>query len=115
MPKLEAEPTDAIPRPRARKEKAGICQHCGGPTKGGLFQMGHDAQLKSELRKIANDSGLDERPRIEAIAELVARAWPLPNEVDSLISQAESMVEEQGPDAVVQACTTARLSRLGVA
>lgn len=52
------------------KKKAGHCQcGCGGMTKGGRFLPGHDAKLKSALRKRANDGDQD------AINELAERGW----------------------------------------
>lgn len=58
-------------RARAKRPIEGRCQHCGEPTKGGLFAAGHDAKLKGELIR----AGLEGDH--EAVAEMMARgpAW----------------------------------------
>lgn len=65
----------AEPRP-----KTGTCQHCGAPTGGGLFQVGHDAKLKSILtrtvREFKDKPTKKARPEaVAALAELMLRRW----------------------------------------
>jgi hypothetical protein len=60
--------TDAFRTPTASR-KAGRCECCGEPTKGGRFRMGHDARLTSMLLKAAR-TGDD-----ESLQELATR-WP---------------------------------------
>lgn len=45
------------------------CHHCGEPTKGGSFVMGHDMKMKGMLLRAARAG--DER----ALAEFMARGW----------------------------------------
>lgn len=56
-------------RPRLPRPTTGQCECCGEPTRGGRFLPGHDARLKSRLRKAAK--GGDQ----EAAAELETRGW----------------------------------------
>lgn len=54
----------------AKRAGPGSCECCGHPTKGGRFLPGHDAKLKSRLRRLvllANDQ--------DAQRELVERGW----------------------------------------
>ncbi len=65
---------------RERQEarpKVGSCHHCGAPTKGGKFVVGHDAKLKGELVREAQ--GLLDEPwavPVDAVLELLVRGWP---------------------------------------
>lgn len=61
---LDREASTRVPRPTS-----GQCECCGVPTKGGRFSPGHDARLKSQLRK-ASDAG-DKA----AYKQLVERGW----------------------------------------
>lgn len=54
---------------RTPRPTSGQCECCGAPTKGGRFAPGHDARLKSRLRK-ASDTG-DKA----AYKQLVERGW----------------------------------------
>lgn len=54
----------AAPRPTS-----GACHHCGAPTKGGKFVIGHDAKLKGELLRAAKAASN------EAAAEMMLRGW----------------------------------------
>lgn len=54
---------------RTPRPTSGYCECCGTPTKGGRFAPGHDARLKSRLRK-ASDAG-DKA----AYKQLVERGW----------------------------------------
>lgn len=62
------EPPDRAMSPGSRPT-SGQCECCGAPTKGGRFAPGHDARLKSKLRK-ASKAG-DKA----AYKELVERGW----------------------------------------
>jgi hypothetical protein len=53
----------------SRKALAGTCVCCGGPTRGGQFQPGHDAKYKSRLRGRAKSG------EVAAQAELEQRGW----------------------------------------
>lgn len=55
---------------RKPKPKAGKCECCGEPTRGGRFLPGHDARLASALVARVRTAG-DEK----AYAELVRRGW----------------------------------------
>lgn len=67
-----------------RKERAeprkttGTCEHCGEPTKGGKFAIGHDAKLKSILAGEALGMGgtsINWKLQADALAELMLRGW----------------------------------------
>jgi hypothetical protein len=82
---------------------------CGAMTKGGRFQAGHDAKLKGWLVKDARmvraaDAG--QRPTkteaLRAMAELIARGWPRKGVSDKITEQADALVEEHGPDRIVE-------------
>jgi hypothetical protein len=61
---IEDRPAVRNPRPIT-----GQCECCGVPTKGGKFAPGHDARLKSRLKKAAADGDKD------AHKQLVERGW----------------------------------------
>jgi hypothetical protein len=58
---------------RAPRNRVGVCEHCGEPTKGGRFVAGHDAKLKGDLKRAA------EQGDVEALVELYVRDWPVKN------------------------------------
>jgi hypothetical protein len=61
-------------RRQARGMATKMCEcGCGQETSGGMFRQGHDAKLKSKLRKIV-DGRLEGDPA-EATAELEKRGW----------------------------------------
>ena len=51
------------------KPTEGKCEHCGEPTKGGRFVAGHDAKLKGDLLRAAQQGD------IEAYTEMLQRGW----------------------------------------
>lgn len=102
----------AMPKkePTPRTKKAGVCQWCGGITKGGIFHPGHDAKLKSELLKLAAERA--GRTSVEACAELIARSWPTGLiEDDPTYAEAAALVEQQGADPVIASSTATRQQR----
>lgn len=48
---------------------SGKCEHCGEPTRGGRFVAGHDAKLKGDLLRAAQQGD------IEAYTEMLQRGW----------------------------------------
>lgn len=62
------EPADRAASPRSRPS-SGKCECCGAPTKGGRYAPGHDARLKSRLRKAVQAGDKS------AYKELVERGW----------------------------------------
>lgn len=62
------EPADRAMSPVSRPS-SGQCECCGAATKGGKFAPGHDARLKSKLRKASKDGDK------AAYKELVERGW----------------------------------------
>lgn len=66
--------TEPEPARRARPtgRTAGQCLCCGGPTKGGRFQPGHDARYKGRLRREALTGST---PAVVRLREL---GWPVP-------------------------------------
>lgn len=65
---------DEFARPVEKKARqprpaTGACECCGEPTRGGRFLPGHDARLKSRLRKAARDGDP------QAAGELEQRGW----------------------------------------
>lgn len=56
-------------KPRQPRPTVGSCECCGEPTRGGRFLPGHDARLKSRLRKAAQGGDMD------AATELEQRGW----------------------------------------
>lgn len=71
---LDPDEIDEFDRPQEKKPRVprpavGACECCGEATKGGRFLPGHDARLKSKLRKEAKDGS------VEARAELERRGW----------------------------------------
>lgn len=61
---------DATPRaPREADPLGGRCNHCGEATKGGRFLAGHDAKLKGELMRQAQEDDTN------AMLELLVRNW----------------------------------------
>lgn len=62
------EPADRAISPGSRPS-SGVCECCGAPTKGGKFAPGHDARLKSKLRKKSKAGDKT------AYKELVERGW----------------------------------------
>lgn len=73
--------------------KVGRCQHCGLPTRGGKFLPGHDATLKGQLKRAAEEGSQT------AGIELVLRGWWEDHMVGSdtadLLRQYESNPEAQ--------------------
>lgn len=64
---------------RVSRKRVSTCQHCGEPTRGGMFLPGHDAKLKSDLQAKVKDESKENQPgRLRAVAELAMRGWPLP-------------------------------------
>lgn len=57
--------------PSQARAREGTCQHCGEPTRGGIFLPGHDAKLKGSLRKAALSSAAD----VDAMVEVIVRGW----------------------------------------
>lgn len=90
----------STPRPprangSAPRSKEGRCQHCGDPTKGGLFAPGHDAKLKGQLAKVVEDvQGTRKADRVVAAAEMIARGWVKKALPDDLLADATAMVEK---------------------
>lgn len=78
-------------KPTADRPTSGRCEHCGEPTKGGKFVVGHDAKLKGILLK----DGLEGSH--EAVAELMARgpAWfKKPERFDpGVVRQADELIQ----------------------
>lgn len=60
----EDKPANRVPRPTT-----GSCECCGVPTRGGRFSPGHDARLKSKLKKRSKSGDKT------AYKELVERGW----------------------------------------
>lgn len=56
-----------------RRSSSGNCECCGAPTKGGRFLPGHDAKLKSRLRR-QRAYGTPEQQE-SARTELASRGW----------------------------------------
>jgi hypothetical protein len=56
-------------QPRRAAKAPKPCAHCGEPTKGGTFVMGHDAKLKGILMRAGGDGD------VESIVELALRGW----------------------------------------
>lgn len=76
----------AAARSTERKERkasepratTGACEHCGAPTKGGKFAIGHDAKLKSILAGQAlgqQGASINWKLQADALAELMIRGW----------------------------------------
>lgn len=63
-PEVEDKPAVRSPRPTS-----GVCECCDAPTRGGRFAPGHDARLKSRLRKKSKEGDK------AAYRELVERGW----------------------------------------
>jgi len=57
-------------KPKKPKPRAGKCECCGEPTRGGRFLPGHDARLASALVARIRESG-----DLEAYAEMERRGW----------------------------------------
>lgn len=72
-----------VAKREARPKGSGRCEHCGEPTSGGKFKMGHDMKLKGELfRAVRNAQTPQERARsVHALAELMIRGW-VPKDLD---------------------------------
>lgn len=71
---LPADELDEFDRPQEKKLRTprpatGNCECCGEPTRGGRFLPGHDARLKSRLRKASAEGD------VEATSELELRGW----------------------------------------
>lgn len=92
--KAKAEPK----APRVARAKVGRCQHCGEPTKGGLFVPGHDAKLKGQLAKIVEtttgESVKRKADRVTAAAEMIVRGWVKKALPDEIAPDALAMVEK---------------------
>lgn len=64
--------SDTLRAPSATRPREGRCQHCGEPTRGGIFLPGHDAKLKGELKRAAAAGG------VPAAVEVIVRGWDVP-------------------------------------
>lgn len=62
-------------KPAKPKSQECGCE-CGGSTKGGRFLPGHDARLKSELRRTATEGKAPEKR--SAIKRLEELGWSVP-------------------------------------
>lgn len=71
---------NTVRRPRGPAHpRVGRCEHCGEPTKGGKFVVGHDAKLKGLLIREANGNPDVDWPQSDplgACLELLLRDWP---------------------------------------
>lgn len=89
--------------PKAEKAPgSGRCAHCGEPTKGGIFVVGHDAKLKGVLGGALKSyfaGHLTEFP-LDDVAELVARRWLKPYQAEqltgSMMDAAYARSQEEG-------------------
>lgn len=104
---------------RSARPKVGVCEcGCAGATKGGKFQPGHDARLKSSLSSTLKQE-FDKAKRVLALAELFARAWAtnkqlidIPVEIQD---EARALIERVGGnDELARKATLARNQANGV-
>lgn len=80
------------------RPSSGACEHCGLPTKGGRFTPGHDAKLKGDLGRAAQDT--DPKVRIPALAESALRAadsskWAI-EPLDEDAAEVDKLVLQEG-------------------
>lgn len=90
---------------RDQRTHRGVCHHCGEPTKGGIFVAGHDAKLKGELKRAAQDGDID------ALAEILYREWPQPKDTsDADLNKAARIAGHKNADAWFEGRVVARIS-----
>lgn len=79
--------TKSEPREKKVKEPT-FCEHCAEPTKGGKFDIGHDAKLKGILGRQALDGDK------EAMLEIIVRGWPYPKgDIDGVEGEARALLK----------------------
>lgn len=83
----------------------GICHHCGGLTKGGKFIAGHDAKLKGELIREADEGAA------EAVAEAMIRGWYKIGRFPDLEATADRLVQERPTGEFIVERNAARSGR----
>jgi hypothetical protein len=103
---------DGAPKPKRVKGEArptsGRCHHCGEPTKGGRFVIGHDAKLKGLLKRAALD-GI-----AMAVTEMIARGWlKRPGDYDpAVVAEGRTIAEAHPEHRIIETCTMTRLRRI---
>lgn len=105
--------TETAPRaPRTPRVKEGTCGHCGAQTKGGKFVAGHDAKLKGELQKIAEDTDKRKPERVAAGAEIAARGWDARKGLpDDIAADATALLDKHGAEKVIAGANERRKDR----
>lgn len=98
-----------------RARGSGRCEHCGGPTAGGKFQMGHDMKLKGHLFRIARgQTNARFDAQVAAAAEIMLRKW---NEADiqpDVLEAAHELIDHPKSDAWLQGRIEKRWEQGGV-
>lgn len=93
---------DANLAPIARKKGVECHCGCGGTTKGGRFQPGHDAKLKGALARIVARPEIETAQRIFARAEQIARGPAWAKGTEAIDAAAQALLEKEGTDALLQ-------------